>query len=168
VPRDGIDEYRERFRVTIGRPHGLRIGDGEARARIVDRDRPPLIRGVDTVVERSTTDVQVTPVRFVLSRPSAKPIPMVVATHSGSAIATDYEPMRSRVLLSPGTRAVRLDLRVLPDPDGLSPVDEELSVEVVRARRVRVGRPATITIRPPGPVAEARVAPRLSGRTMHR
>ena len=47
-------------------------------------------------------------------------------------------------------------------------VYEELSVEVVRARRVRVGRPATITIRPPGPVAEARVAPRLSGRTMHR
>jgi peptidoglycan/xylan/chitin deacetylase (PgdA/CDA1 family) len=168
VPRDGIDEYRERFRVTVGRPHGVRIGDGEAFARITDRDRPPLIRGVDTVVERSATDAQVTPVRFVLSRPSAKPILVIVTTRPGSADETDYEPMRSRMLLSPGTRRLRLDVGVLPDADGLSPGDEELSVEIVRARRARIGRPATITIRPPEPATQPRVAPRLSGRTMHR
>ncbi len=168
VPRDRIDEYRERFRVTIGRPRGVRIGDGEALARITDRDRPPLIRGVDTVVERSTTDVQVTPVQFVLSRPSAKPISVVIATRSGSADSTDYEPLRSRVLLSPGTRRLSLDLSVLPDPDGLSTVDEQLTVEVVKGRRVRIGRPATVTISPPEPATQARVAPRVSGRTMHR
>ncbi len=168
VPRDGIDEYRERFRVTIGRPHGVRIGDGEAFARITDLDRPPRIRGVDTVVERSATDVRVASIRFVLSRPSAKPIPVVLATRPGSADETDYEALRSRVLLSPGTRQLRVDLSVLPDADGLSPAEEELSVDVVRARRVRIGRSATVTISPPQAAAEARVTPRLSGRTMHR
>ncbi len=168
VPRDGIDEYPERFRVTSGRPPGVRIRTGEALSRNTDGDRPPLIRGVDTLVTRSTTDVQATLIRFILSRPSAKPIPVVVATRSGSADLSDFEPIRSRALLSPGTRRLRVDLNVLPDPDGLSPVDEELTVEVVRARRVRIGRPATVTIRPPEPAPQVRVAPRLSGRTMHR
>jgi peptidoglycan-N-acetylglucosamine deacetylase len=168
VPRDGIDEYRERFSVTIGRPHGVRIGDGETLSRITDRDRPPLIRGVDTVVTRSATDVQATAVRFDLSGPSGKPIPVVVATRPGTADATDYVPIRSRAVLSPGTRRLRLDLSVLPDPDGLSPTDESFTVDVVRARRVRVGRPATVTIRSPEPTPVARLAPRLSGRTMHR
>jgi hypothetical protein len=146
----------------------VRIGDGETLSRITDRDRPPLIQGVDTVVTRSATDVQATAARFVLSRPSGKHIPVVVATRLGTADATDYVPVRSRAVLAPGTRRLRLDVSVLPDPDGLSPTDESFTVEVVRARRVRIGRPAAVTIRPPEPATEARVAPLFSGRTMHR
>ena len=50
VRRDGIDERRERFQVTIGRPRGVRVGDGSGLVRVRDADPPPRLVGVDTTV----------------------------------------------------------------------------------------------------------------------
>jgi peptidoglycan-N-acetylglucosamine deacetylase len=147
VPKDGIDEYAERFAVTIGRPRGVRVGDGTAIARVRDVDRPPLIHGVDRVVTEPDHDVTPVHVRFRLSRISGKSIVVVVATRPGSADANDYTPVRLRLELVPGQRSVVVPLGVLAD--AVDETEERFTVEVVRARRVRSGRPATITILPP-------------------
>lgn len=153
VPRDGLDEFAERFEVTISRPRGVRIGDGRALARIGDVDAPPVIRGVDLDVTEPAVDPVGTAVEFRLSRPSAKPIRLVVAARPGTADRTDYLAPRLRTILPPGTTTVLFDVSVLADPpdvvDQLPEVDETFTVAVVRARRVRVGRPATVTVHEP-------------------
>ena len=152
VPDDGIDEFAERFEVTIGRPRGLRIGDGSAVSRLADDDPPPVVRGVDLAVTEPVSDPTPVTVRFQLSRPSGKPIGVVLATRHGTADGTDYVATRVRRELAPGGTVLLVDVTVLPDH--AEEAEETFRVEVVRARRVRVGRAATVTIQPPPPEPE--------------
>lgn len=164
VPEDAIDEFAERFAVTIARPHGLRIGDGSAVSRIADDDPPPVVRGVDLTVTEPVSEPTTAALRFELSRPSGKPIRMVLATRQGTADGTDYVGTRVRRVIAPGTSVVLVDVTVLQDE--VEETEETFTVEVVRARRVRVGRPATVTIKPapPDPEPEAE-APQAGSRT---
>lgn len=152
VPRDRIDEFAERFEVTIARPRGVRIADGTAVSRITDVDPPPVIRGTDIDVTEPTTESVTTTVEFRLSRPSGKPIRLVVAARPGTADGGDYHVPRLRTVLAPDTRTLRVDVTVLADE--VEEAAESFTVEVVRARRVRVGRAATVTILPPEPEPE--------------
>jgi peptidoglycan/xylan/chitin deacetylase (PgdA/CDA1 family) len=152
VTRDGIDEHAERFQVTIGRPRGLRIGNGSATSRIGDTDPPPVIRGVDRAVTEPETDPTSVTVKLRLSRPSAKPIRVVVATRPGTANGADYLSFRQRRAIPPGTRVLLVDVTVLADD--VEEPEESFTVEVVRARRARPGPAATVTIRPPEPQPE--------------
>lgn len=149
VPRDRIDEYAERFEVTIGRPRGVRITDGAAVSRIADVDPPPVIRGTDLDVTEPVGESATSTVEFRLSRLSGKPIRLVIAARPGTADRDDYRVPRLRTVLAPGTRVLRVDVTVLPDE--VEEAVEAFTLEVVRARRVRVGRPATVTIHPPEP-----------------
>jgi peptidoglycan/xylan/chitin deacetylase (PgdA/CDA1 family) len=152
VPRDGSDESTERFAVSIDRPHGVRIAEGTAIARIEDVDRPPRINGVDLAVVEPANHATPVDVRFRLPRASGKSIIMVFATRPGTADAMDYTPMRLRTELAPGQNSVLVPLGVLADD--LDETEETFTVEVIRARRVRTGRPATVTILPPPPPQE--------------
>jgi len=158
VPRDGTDEYAERFSVTIGRPRGVRIGDGTAVARIKDVDRSPRIYGTDSTVIEPASGATPVDVQLRLSRASGKPIVVVVATRQGTAGAADYTPVRLRSELAPGQTTVVVPLDVLAD--AVDEPEETFTVEVVRARRVRTGRPSTITILPPPPPPAPRPATR--------
>jgi peptidoglycan-N-acetylglucosamine deacetylase len=147
VARDGIDEYAERFAVTIGRPRGLRIGSASVVSRIADADQPPRIRGVDRAVTEPVTGPTSVTVRFRLSRPSAKLIRVVLGTRPGTADGADYQSFRVRKAIEPGTRILLLDVTVLPDD--VAEGEEWFTVEIVRGRRVRPGPAATVTIRSP-------------------
>ena len=144
VRRDGTDERRERFQVTIGRPRGVRIGDGSALVRIRDIDPPPQILGVDTTVTEPADAPTTVGVRFQLSRVSGRRIQMVVATRPGTADGTDYTPTRLRSVIPPGQRSVVVPVEVLAD--AVEELDETFTVAVVRGRHVRIARPATVTI----------------------
>jgi peptidoglycan/xylan/chitin deacetylase (PgdA/CDA1 family) len=152
VIRDGIDEYAERFEVTIGRPRGVRIGDGTAVSRIADADPPPVVRGVDRTVTEPETDPASATVRLRLSRPSAKRIVVIVATRPGTADGADYLSVRLRRVMPPGASVLLVDVTVLADD--VEEAEESFTVEVVRARRVRTGPAATVTIIPPEPEPE--------------
>ena len=150
--RDGIDEYAERFEVTIGRPRGVRIGDGTAVSRIKDVDPPPVIRGVGRSVTEPLSDPASATVRFRLSRPSAKRIVVVVATRPGTADGSDYLSLRVRKVIPPGTSVLLVNVTVLADE--VEEPEESFTVEVVRARRARTGPAATMTILPREPDPE--------------
>jgi len=152
VPDDGADERRERFEVAIGRPHGVRIGEGTAVSRIHDVDPAPRIRGVDTTVTEPTdpADPAATiDVSFLLSHVSGRRIRVVVATQPGTADDTDFTPIHLRRVIRPGHGVLVVPVDVLPD--AVEETSEEFTVRVVRGRHVRIGRPATITIAPPTP-----------------
>lgn len=149
VPRDGTDEYAERFSVTINSPRGVRIGEGTALARIKDADRSPRINGVDNAVIEPASGAASVEVQLRLSHASEKPIVVVVATRQGTAGPTDYTGVRTRSDLTPGQTSVVVPLDVLADT--VDEPEETFTVEVVRVRRVRAGRPSTITIVPPPP-----------------
>lgn len=150
VPRDGMDEYAERFEVTIGRPRGVRIEDGSAIARITDVDLPPWIHGVSGAVTEPAVGSTAVDVPFQLSRASGKPIVVVVATRPGTADEEDYTPIQFRLTLAPGQTSVAVPLEVLAD--AVEEAEESFTLEVLRARRVRTKRPAMITILPPSGV----------------
>ena len=149
VPTDGVDERRERFAVTIGRPSGLRIGHGSATARIRDIDPVPRVRGVDTTVTEPTDAAQTVDVQFLLSQVSGRRIHVVVATKPGTADSSDFTPVRLRRVIRPGQGSLTVPIDVLPD--AVEESAEEFTVRVVRGRNVRIGRPATVTITPPQP-----------------
>ena len=152
--RDGLDERTERFHVRIARPRGTRVADATGTAQVLDRDRPPLVRGQDaTVTEPTAPDggpaEAVVQVPFELSRVSGRAIRIVVATRPGTATADDFVPTRTTLRLPPGSSRVTLPVTVLADT-----VDEDtetFTVEVVRRHHVREGRVATVTIEPPPP-----------------
>lgn len=144
VPRDGIDERRERFEVTIGRPRGVRIGDGSALARIRDMDPAPRIIGIDTSVTEPADGPTSVHVGLQLSSVSGRRIRLVVATRPGTADETDFSPMRLRLVIPPGQSSVMVPIEVLPD--AVEEPDETFTVEVLRGRHVRIGRPAEVTI----------------------
>ena len=147
VPEDGADERREGFEVTIGRPSGVRIGVGSARARIRDVDPPPRIRGVDATVTEPTDTAETVDVQFHLSHTSGKRIRVVVATHPGSADNTDFNPVRRHMVIRPGQESLIVPVEVLADT--VDETDEEFTVKVVHGVSVRLRRPATVTITPP-------------------
>ena len=150
VPRDRTDERRERFEVTIARPHGVRIDDGSALVSVRDVDPPPKVVGVDTAAtEPAEAQTSTVDVRLELSRASGKKIELVVRTRAGTADLTDFDPTRLRLVLRPGRRSVVFPVRLLADDT--EELDETFTVEVVRARHARVGRPATVTILAPPP-----------------
>ncbi|QZY27701.1 polysaccharide deacetylase family protein [Nocardioides coralli] len=149
VRRDGLDEHTERFRVVLGGARGVRLGRRERSVRIVDVDRPPVIRGEDLSVLEPVTGPTTATVELRLSRASGKAIPLTVRTRHGTADGDDYVARRVRTVLQPGETVLRLDVRLLPD--ALEETEETFTVEVVRSGPVRVGRPATVTITPPPP-----------------
>ena len=154
VRKDGTDELREHFEVTIGRPRGVRIGDGSALAWIRDIDPRPRIVGVDATVTEPTDAPEAVNVLFRLSHVSGREIRVVVVTQPGTADGTDFTPIRVSSSIPPGQRSMVVPVDVLPD--AVVETDEEFTVRVVRGRYVRIGRPATVTIVPPptapGPV----------------
>lgn len=155
---DALDEHTERFRVKIAFPRGVRITDDTAAARIRDRDRAPRVHGRDVSVTEpvatgATPAETVVHVPFELSRPSGRVIRLRLATRSDTATWADYEPVRVTVWLRPGATTVSVPVTVRSDA-----VDEDaetFTVEVVRKRNVRIGRPATVTIEPPPVTAPA-------------
>jgi peptidoglycan/xylan/chitin deacetylase (PgdA/CDA1 family) len=147
VPDDGPDERREGFEVTIGRPSGVRIGVGSAKAQIRDVDPPPRILGVDATVSEPTDTAATVDVQFPLSHISEKRIRVVVATHPGSADNTDFSPVRRHMVIRPGQASLIVPVEVLAD--ALDETDEEFTVKVLRGVSVRIRRPATVTITPP-------------------
>jgi hypothetical protein len=151
VPKDGTDERRERFEVTIGRTNGVRITDGSALARIRDIDPQPRIIGVDTSVTEPTGGPETFDVRFRLSHVSGRRIRVVVATHAGTADDSDFSPIRIRSSIRSGQGSLVVPVDVLPDT--VDENDEDFTVRVVRGHNVRIGRPATVTIidSPPPP-----------------
>lgn len=149
VRKDGTDERRERFEVTIGRPRGALIGDGSALARIRDIDPRPKILGVDATVTEPTEALATVDVRLRPSHVSGRWIRMVVATEPGTADDTDFTPVHLGVVIPPGEESVVVPVDVLAD--AVEEVDETFTVRVLRGRHVRIGRPATVTIVPPPP-----------------
>ena len=149
VPKDGTDERRETFGVTIGRPRGVRIGDGSALPRIRDIDPPPRILGVDATVTEPTDVSETVNVRFRLSHVSERRIRVVVTTQPGTADGTDYTPVRIPAVILPGQGSLVVPVDVLPDT--VEETDEAFTVKVVSGRHVRIGGPATVTIVPPPP-----------------
>lgn len=145
--KDGVDERRERFEVTIGRPRGVRVGDGTALARIRDIDRAPRILGVDASVPEPTQASSVVGVRLRLSHVSERRIRLVAVTRPGTADSDDFTPVRLRAVIRRGQESVVVPVEVLAD--SVEEADETFTVEVVRGRHVRIGRPATVTILPP-------------------
>ena len=153
VRRDGTDERSERFEVSMSRPRGVRIGDGSASVRIWDIDPPPRILGVDTTVTEPADALTTVGVRLELSHVSGRRIPVVLATQPGTADGTDFTPTRLRSVILPGQRFVVLPVEVLAD--AVEEPDETFTIEVVRSRHVRIGRPARVTIVPGEPGGEA-------------
>lgn len=151
VPRDGTDERHERFEVTIGRPRGVRIGDGSASVRIRDIDPPPQILGVDTSVTEPTEGMTTVGVPLQLSQVSGRRIRIVVATQPGTADDTDFVATRLRAVILPGQGSVVVPVEVLAD--AVEELDETFTVGAVRGRHVRLGTPATVTIVAPPPPA---------------
>lgn len=149
VRRDGTDERRERFEVTIGRPRGVRIGDGSGLVRVRDTGPPPKILGVDTSVTEPTDVSTTVDVPLQLSQVSGKRIRIVVATLPGTADDADFVPTRIRTVILPGEGFVVVPVEVLAD--AADEPDETFTVGVVRGRQVRIGRPATVTIVAPPP-----------------
>jgi hypothetical protein len=149
VRRDRLDEFTERFEVRLESPRGVRLGTPAGTVRIDDVDPPPTIRGEDLTVTEPTTEAGAATVVLRLSRRSGKPIPLTARTGHGTADGADYVALRLRTVLQPGQTVLQLVVPLLPDD--LDEPDETFTVEVVRARQVRVGRPATVTIVPPEP-----------------
>lgn len=151
VPREGKDEPAERFAVVIDRPRGLEVGDGRAVARIRDKDPAPRLLADDVAVQEPATDPVEVEIDYALARRSGKPIVVVVETAAGTADGTDYTPLHLRFELAPGERRFVVPLSVLADL--VDEPDEALTLEVVRARNVRVtpGTTVTVTITPPDP-----------------
>ena len=153
VRKDGTDEPRERFEVTIHRPRGVRIGDGSALAWIRDIDPRPRIVGVNATVTEPTDAPESVNVVFRLSHVSGRWIRIVVVTQPGTADGTDFTPIRISSAIPPRHGSTVVPVDVLPD--AVLETDEEFSVRVVRGRHVRIGRPATVTIVPPASVRGA-------------
>lgn len=147
--RDGTDEPAEELAVVLARPRGLRLGAAVATARIADRDRPPVLRGVDVAVAEPATGTRTVTAVLSLSRPSGRPVRLVLAAQPGTADPSDYDAARVVVDLPPGRTVARFPVTVLAD--ALDEPPETLQVVVVRALHARAGRPATVTIAPPQP-----------------
>ncbi len=147
ITRDHVDEYAERFEVTIGRPRGLRIDGGTVTSRITDADPPPLVRGLPLTVTEPTTDPTSAVVQFELSHPSAKDVWLVIVGRDGTADRTDFQVPRTVVDVPPGSTQVRVEVTLLPDV--VEEGEESFTLEVLRARRARPGRAAVVTILPP-------------------
>ncbi len=164
VRRDGTDERRERFEVTISRPRGVRISDGSASVRIRDADPSPQLLGVDTTVTEPTDTSTTVDVRLQLSHVSGRRIRTVIATRSGTANGTDFTPTRLRSVIRPGQTSVVVPVEVLAD--AAEELDETFTVGLVRGQHVRIGPPATVTIlAPPPPEPTSRAS---SSREGHR
>ncbi len=157
ITRDHLDEYAERFAVTIGRPRGLRVDGGTATSRITDADPPPLVRGTPLSVTEPTTDSTSVVVEFELSHPSAKDVRLAIVGREGTADRTDFQVPRTVVDVGPGSTQVQVEVTLLPDD--VEEAEESFTLEVVRAWRSRVGQAALVTILPaeaaPGPVTRA-------------
>lgn len=147
VLRDGIDELTERVEVALSRPQGVVIGRRTALARLVDVDPEPVIDGLALQVAEPATGQVSAQVRFRLSRASAKPVSVVVATRSGTADDADYVPLRRTLDLPAGRRVLVVELAILADD--VEEAEEQLTVEVVGVRHGRAGSPASVTIVPP-------------------
>ncbi len=156
VPHEGKDEPREEFAVRIDRPRGLEIGDGRAVARIRDKDPAPRLLADDATVQEPATGSADVEIDYALARRSGKPVVVVVETVAGTAGEADYTPLHLRFELAPGERRFVVPLSVLADL--VDEGDETLTLEVVRARNVRItpGTTVTVTITPPDPPAPPR------------
>ena len=163
ITRDHLDEYAERFEVTIGRPRGLRIDRGTVTSRITDADPPPLVRGLPLTVTEPLTDPTTAVVEFELSHPSAKAVRLVIVGRDGTADRTDFQIPRTVVDVPPGSTRVRVEVALLPDD--VEEGEESFTLEVIRAWRSRAGRAALVTILPAeyGPVKAGRTRGRLTG-----
>lgn len=164
VPRDGVDEPTERWRLRLVNPVGLRrTGGGASRpsatVAIQDRDRAPRLVGADRTVDEPATEPTTITVRLRLDGVSARRVRAVVRSRHDSTDDLDVVPVDTSVALPPGTRSVRVPVTLRPHTDDESGVGledpegpEQLTLVLTARRHVRKGAPATVTIRPHVPV----------------
>ena len=148
VQGDRVDEGRERMRLLLSDPHGLKIEDHRGVGTIFDNDPRPNVGLPDaTVTEPAEGSTDVT-LRLDLDRPSSHKVLVVLATHPVEADETDYVPFRTRVVLAPGEVRATLPVEVLAD--AVDEPDETFEVQVLAVDGARItDRAATVTISAP-------------------
>ncbi|MCW2793888.1 MAG: polysaccharide deacetylase [Nocardioides sp.] len=159
VPRDGLDEDREKVALGLDADHGIRPSDHQALVTIVDRDGPPAVAVRGGSVDESATDDVGAPVAVRLSHPSGREVRVRVRTRDGSAGAGDVRAFDGWVVVPAGARSVEVPVAVLPGP-----VDERTETFRVQLRETRHAvlgdAEATVTVGPAtSPPARARLVP---------
>ncbi len=157
--RDGLDGPTRRLDLRLERARGLRADRAPHRVLVRDRDPAPRADGVDRTATEPQGEPVTVPVRFKLDRASLRRITLVVVTRPGTTGAGDVRPLRRRVVVPAGARRFVVGVTLLPDSADEGPeVEETFTVAVTSGRYVRIGRPATVTVRP-AVAPRARVRP---------
>ena len=147
--RDGKDGPTRRLDLWLARASGLRADKTAHRVLVRDRDPAPRVDGVDRAATEPTGEATTVPVRFRLDKASLRKVTLVVETRPGTTGAGDVRPLRRRVVVPAGTRRFEVAVTLLPDRAEEGPEEAEtFTVEVTNARYARIGRPATVTVRP--------------------
>ena len=147
--RDGKDGPTRRLDLRLARASGLRADTTAHRVLVRDRDPAPRVDGVDRTATEPTGAATTVPVRFRLDKASLRKVTLVVETRPGTTGAGDVRPLRRRVVVPAGTRRFEVAVTLLPDRAEEGPEEAEtFTVEVTNARYARIGRPATVTVRP--------------------
>lgn len=145
---DHLDEHRERVRLRLSNPRGLRIRRAWASGLIHDDD--PLARlGIkDATVTEPAQGTATTEVEVRLREPSGKRVAVTVRTEPGSADAGDFQPVDVRLKFAP-----RETLRMVPVTVFADAQDEDVetfTLHLLDVRAARLVRPtATVSILPP-------------------
>jgi peptidoglycan/xylan/chitin deacetylase (PgdA/CDA1 family) len=147
VKGDALDEFDERFSVTLSKPSGATISRATGTATIRDDDPAPTVSVHDASVTEGaagTTTTAKVPVR--LSAPSGKTITVGYTTSDGTATAgADYDATSGTLTFSPGqtSRTVSVPVR----GDALDEPDETFTVRLRDPSRTTIARStATVTI----------------------
>jgi peptidoglycan/xylan/chitin deacetylase (PgdA/CDA1 family) len=147
VKGDALDEFDERFSVTLSKPSGATITRATGTVTVLDDDPPPTVSVHDASVTEgaagTTTTVKV-PVR--LSAPSGKKISVGYTTRDGTALAgADYDATSGTLTFSPGQTSKTVSVPVRGD--ALDEPDETFTVRLRDPSRTAIARgTATVTI----------------------
>jgi hypothetical protein len=153
VRGDRVDEMRERFRLELSRPRGLRVRDGVGLGLIRDDDPQPRVRLADvSVTEPATGSAQAT-VRVSMDRPSSRRVVLMLATSPGEADETDYVSFELTRRVPAGQRGIDVPVEVLADT--VDEPAETFHVRVLSLSRATLAKgAAAVTIDPPTPATD--------------
>jgi sugar lactone lactonase YvrE len=178
---DAVAEADEDFVVNLRSPSGATISRGQARARIINDDRPTLYVEDAQVVEGAAGAIRTVQVVVRLSVPASRAVTAYVRTAGsiGAIPGVDYEPRSdTMVVFDAGRTRQVFDVRIIGDGDAEGPESLQVAARGLGDGAFDIGRQeGTVTIldddgaaatsqSPPAAVtASLRLAPRQSSRS---
>jgi peptidoglycan/xylan/chitin deacetylase (PgdA/CDA1 family) len=158
VKGDALDEFDERFSVTLSKPSGATIARATGTVQVLDDDPAPTVSVHDaSVTEGATGTTTMVKVPVRLSAPSGKTISVGYTTGDGTALAgADYDATSGTLTFSPGQTSKTVSVPVRGD--ALDEPDETFAVRLRDPSRTAIARgTATVTIVDDDPAPSLRI-----------